>query len=391
VTTSTEPPRISLPDVPMALDRGVGWGSIRAAGRVVRIGDGFWVTHREEVEHVLRHPEFFSSQKAFDSLGSPLPLVPIAFDPPEHTRYRKILQPYFSPRALASILPSLQAQITELIDDIAARGECEVVTDLAIPYPSQVFLTLFGLPLADRDRLVAWKDKVIGLATGATIGAEQDLVPAMELFAYLTEAIATKRADPGDDVLSQLLTGGDALDDQEAIGLSFLFVLAGLDTVTATIGFALNALAQDPELRRRIATDYSAIPGFIEEVVRLEPPAPITPRITTEDVELGGVFIPAGSLVEVAVGAANRDPEGDRESDDAFDIDREIKRHWGFGGGPHRCLGSHLARMELRLVLEEWHRRIPEYELAPGAQPHITWPSNVHALTSVPLVFPAAG
>jgi cytochrome P450 len=390
MTISAEPQRIVIADVPMALDRGVGWQVLRDAGRVVRVGESYWVTHREEVEYVLRHPELFSSKQAFDSLGSPLPLVPIAFDPPEHTRFRKILQPFFSPRALAAMLPSLQAQITELIDSIATRGACDVVTDLAIPYPSQVFLTLFGLPLEDRDRLVAWKDSVIGLATSSTLGAEQDLKPALELFGYLTEAIAAKRANPGDDVLSQLLTGEDALNDEEAIGLSFLFVLAGLDTVTATIGFALNALARDPELRARVVGNPEAVGSFIEEVVRLEPPAPITPRVTTEDVELAGVGIPAGSLVEVAVASANRDPEGDRTQDDAFDIDRDVKRHWGFGGGPHRCLGSHLARMELRLVLDEWHRRIPEYEPAPGPEPRITWPSNTYSLISVPLVFPPA-
>src|SRR6201996_3388680 len=148
----------------MAADRGVGWKALRDAGRVVSVDGIFYLTHRDDVLAALRDPELFSSKKAFDVLGSPLPLVPISFDPPEHTRFRKILQPFFSPHTLKEMLPSLQKQAIELIDAIAARAECEVVADVAIPYPSQVFLTLFGLPLEDRDQLIAWKDSVIALA-----------------------------------------------------------------------------------------------------------------------------------------------------------------------------------------------------------------------------------
>jgi cytochrome P450 len=388
--TSVTAGKLTQGDIPMAFDRADGWSFVRAKGRVVPVDGVLWISHRDDVEYVLRTPEIFSSQKAFDMIGSPLPLVPIAFDPPKHTDYRKILQPFFSPRALAAMLPSLQAQITDLIDAIAAKGECDVVPDLAVPYPSQVFLTLFGLPLEDRERLIAWKDVVIALSGGNTNPAEADLGPALELFAYLTEAINAKRANPGDDVLSALLTGEDALDDAEAIGLSFLFVLAGLDTVTGSIGFALEYLARRPDLRALINTQPDKIPDLVEEIVRLEPPAPTVPRVTTQDTEIGGTHIPAGTLLYVCVGAANRDPgtADENPAADSVDTDREVKRHWGFGGGPHRCLGSHLARMELRLVLEEWHRRIPEYELAPGAEPHITWPANTFSLESLPLVFP---
>jgi cytochrome P450 len=381
---------LSQRDIPMALSRADGWSFVRDKGRFVQVDSALWVTHREDVEYVLRHPELFSSQKAFDSLGSPLPLVPIAFDPPKHTDYRKLLQPFFSPRALAGLLPSLQAQITELIDGIAAKGASDVMVDLAVPYPSQVFLTLFGLPLSDTNRLIRWKDTVIALSGAAQTETEQDLTPALELFGYLTEAIQSKRANPGEDILSALLTGDDALDDGEAIGLSFLFVLAGLDTVTATIGFALEELARRPDLRALLIARPEKILDFVEEVVRLEPAAPTVPRVATQDVTIGDTTIPEGTLLYVCVGSANRDPghDGENPAADDVDTDREVKRHWGFGGGPHRCLGSHLARMELRLVLEEWHRRIPEYELAPGAEPQITWPAATFSLESLPLVFP---
>jgi cytochrome P450 len=386
---------MEMPAIPMAEDRGRGWSTVRDAGRAVRVNGVLWLTHREDVEFVLRHPELFSSKQAFDSLGSPLPLVPISFDPPEHTRFRKILQPFFSPRALAGLLPSLQAQSVELVSGLAARGRCDVVRDLATPYPSQVFLTLFGLPLEDRDRLIGWKDSVIVLSgQGASAMESGDLGPAMELFAYLTDYIGRKRQAPGEDILSQLLCGPEPLDDQEAIGLSFLFVLAGLDTVTAAIGFAFQRLAADPALRRHVMGDPDRLQTFIEEVVRLEPPAPMVPRVTTQEVAVAGTVLPAGTLVYACVGSANRDADPDPDDDrpgDELDADGALRRHWGFGGGPHRCLGSHLARLELKLVLTEWHRRIPDYTLEPGARPRITWPDQTFALTALPLTYPAVG
>jgi cytochrome P450 len=234
-----------------------------------------------------------------------------------------------------------------------------------MPYPSQVFLTLYGLPLADRDKLVHWKDTVIALADAPTTEGH-DLTPALELFAYLTEAIGERRNNPGQDILSQLLTGEDPLDDGEALGLSFLFVLAGLDTVTASIGFALLELARNPGLRVRLREDPEQVKVFIEEVVRLEPPAPVVPRMTTEEVSVGGHTLPADTPVRMMLGCINRDGSDEISTDDVV-MDGKVHRHWGFGGGPHRCLGSHLARMELTLVINEWLSRVPNFEVKPGA------------------------
>ncbi|MCW2722952.1 cytochrome P450 [Pseudonocardia sp.] len=379
-------PVLDFDSVPMGVDRGRGWAVVREAGPVVKMGDFYYVTRREDVVDALRRPELFSSKKAFDILGSPIPLVPISFDPPDHTRYRKILQPFFSPRTLGAMLPSLQQQIEDLIDDLAAAGECEAVSGIAEPYPSQVFLTLFGLPVADRDRLMVWKDAVIALADSPNLEGV-DLTPALELFTYLNETIAARRKDPGEDILSQLITGEEALNDQDAIGLSFLFVLAGLDTVTASIGFALHELARDPELRRSLVADPERIPEFVEEVVRLEPPAPVLPRVTTAEVTIGGVTLPPDTFVRLCLGSANRE-EGLVATPDDVLLDGVAHRHWGFGGGPHRCLGSHLARMELKLVVTEWLRRVPEFELAPGTEPRIPFPANTFSLQSLPLRYP---
>ncbi|WP_459976679.1 cytochrome P450, partial [Mycobacterium avium] len=210
-------------------------------------------------------------------------------------------------------------------------------------------------PLRDRDRLIAWKNAVIALSDLPSLEGA-DLTPTLELFAYLTEAINQRRQNPGRDILSQVLTSEDPLDDAEAIGLSFLFVLAGLDTVTSAMGAVLLALARDPQLRDTLRADPEQVKVFVEEIVRLEPPAPVLPRVTTEAVTVGGVTLPAGSQVRLPVGAINRD-DSDATSTDDMVIDGKVHRHWGFGGGPHRCLGSHLARMELTLIVTEWLRR----------------------------------
>ncbi|BBY40003.1 putative cytochrome P450 143 [Mycobacterium mantenii] len=376
-------PELSFVSLPMAADRGVGWKTVRDAGRVVFIDGWFYLSHRDDVLAALRNPELFSSKKAFDVLGAPLPLVPISTDPPEHTRFRKILQPFFSPHTLNEMLPSLQKQAIDIVDDIAKKGECEVVAELAIPYPSQVFLTLFGLPLEDRDRLIAWKDSVIALADSPSLEGA-DLTPAMELLAYVSQAINERRANPGPDILSQVLTGEDPLDDTEAMGLSFLFVLAGLDTVTAAMSTALLELARNPVLRATLREDPGQIDVFVEEIVRLEPPAPMLPRVTTAEVTIGDITLPAETQVRLCVGAINRDDSDEISTNDVV-MDGKVHRHWGFGGGPHRCLGSHLARMELKLILDEWLKRIPEFSLEAGYEPHIIFPAQTFALERVPL------
>ncbi len=374
-------PDVRYADLPMARDRGAGWAALRELGPVVR-GDGcFYLTRREEVLAALRNPEVFSNRIGYDDMISPVPLVPLAFDPPEHTRYRRILHQFFSPQTLGALLPSLQAQATEIIDGIAAAGPghmCEVITELAIPYPSQVFLTLFGLPLADRERLIAWKDAIIAIGLTPEPSPEE-LIPAAELYTYLTEAVAQQREAPRPGILADLLHGPEPLTDDEAVGLSLVFVLAGLDTVTATIGSAMAELARRPEVRSALRGDPDAIAVFVEEMIRLEPAAPVVGRVTTRPVTVAGVELPAGADVRLCLGAINRDGTDPLSIDDLL-LDGKVHKHWGFGGGPHRCLGSHLARMELKLVVGEWLARIPDFELAPGFVPEITWPSPTSAL-----------
>lgn len=380
---------ISLAEAPMADDRGAGWAYVRSGGDVFE-ADGMWyLTSLEAVQYAHRHPELFSSTAIQQMLGAPVPLVPLAIDPPNHLRFRKVLDPMFAPRVINAMEDSLRAQVRELIAGFAGRGSCDVMADLARLYPTQVFLTMFGMPIEHRDMYLGWVETLIE-KSAVPEAADEVMTAGLALFTYLQEFIGAKRAAPGDDLLSQImsLTGEEAWTDEELLGMCFLFTLAGLDTVTATIGFVMYHLARDPELRHRLIADPALIGPTIEEIIRLENSAPTTPRITTGDVEVCGVSIPAGSIVMLVLGSANRD-EARFANPDSIDIDQAERGHLGFGGGIHRCLGSHLARRELRLVVEEFHRLIPDYAIAPGVEPAVVWPSGTLHFRSLPLVFPA--
>jgi cytochrome P450 len=322
-------------------------------------------------------------------------LVPIAFDPPEQARYRRILQPFFSPRVIKPLEPDLRRQVVELIEPIAQRGECDFIAEVAAVFPIQVFLTLFGLPLDMRDQFIEWKNAVLGLsaASGQTSvdeAAQEGMQKALELFMYLTDLIQKRRGVPGDDVLSQVLNiePPDALSDEEVIGLCFLFILAGLDTVMDALGFGMQRLAENPERRREIVTDPSLIPAAMEELLRLDPPAPFIPRVNTEEVTVAGHTLPEGSRITSYLAVANRDEQ--LFSDPyAIDFHRTENRHISFGMGVHRCLGSHLARLEMQVLYEEWHRLIPNYHITPGTAPRVHWPRGTVGLDSLRLTIEA--
>ena len=267
---------LHVEELPMAESRGLAYQIMLDAGPVVPDAHGaFVITESAAATYALRHPELFSSKRAFDSLGSPIPIVPVAADPPEHTRYRKLLHPFFSARGLARWLPIVRDLAVDLIDDIADRGGCDLVTDLALPLPAQVFLTLFGLPLQDRDRLIAWKDAVLGAVgtSGAEPATDANIALAAELYEYLVGHIEQHRDHGGDDILSQLLADSRdvRMTDDEILGLSFLFVLAGLDTVTSALSTAFATLASRPELQaadRRTSGGHPRRSGGVAAVRR---------------------------------------------------------------------------------------------------------------------------
>jgi cytochrome P450 len=375
-----------LDTLPFRTDRTSAWHQVHSIGDVAVSDKGvYFIAGADAVEAAAKNPHLFSSKDAFDFVGDALPMPPIEFDPPEHTRYRHMLDKFFSPRAMAELDPDLRKLAGELIDTLQAAGDtCDIVGALAVPFPSQVFLTLFGLPLEDTDRLIGWKNAIMQFAdveSGAP--TPEILALATEMYSYVGEYLEKRRGQQGTDLLSLLLADGDegGMTDAEIIGLCFLFVLAGLDTVTSAVGFTFAELAQRPDLRARLAEDPATIPHFIEEILRVDSPIPHVPRKTTQTVEIGGVTIPAGSTCMLAFGAANRDPERYEQADT---VGGKRNNHFAFGRGPHRCLGSHLARLELQILIEEWHKRIPNYSLANGV-PQVRWPSATMTLERVDL------
>lgn len=360
--------------LPFAHDRDTAWHMLLAPGKVAVSDAGvYFLNGADVVEHAATKPNLFSSAGAFDQLGTPFPMVPIAFDPPDHTRFRRVLNKFFGPQRMAEREDELRKQAGELIEQIRASGDsCEVMAALAVPFPSQVFLTLFGLPLSDRDLLIGWKDAALEFsAAEGSAPSPELLAQGAEMMSYLYGHLGSRRGGDGDDLLSLLLSDSSdgALTDEEIIGLCFLFILAGLDTVTGVTGFALFELARNPELRSRVSQNDEEVGHFIEEVLRLSSPVPYAPRVTTAEVNVAGVTIPAGSMCQLGFGAANRDQE---RYPDADTIKEEGSAHFAFGRGPHRCLGSHLARLELRLIIEEWNRRIPLYSVL--REPAVVWP-----------------
>ncbi|MGH7734581.1 MAG: cytochrome P450, partial [Gemmatimonadales bacterium] len=281
--------------------------------------------------------------------------------------------------------------VTELVDAFAERGECDLHEEFAVPLPCRVFLRLMGLPLDDLDFFLELKDHIIR-PPGVTM---EDQAPyrqaaGRQVYEYFEKHLAERKVAPTDDLLAEIIAGevdGERLTDEEVMDICYLFIIAGLDTVTDSLDCFFAHLAQHPEHRRQLATDESVIPSAVEELLRWESPVPAVPRVATEDIEIAGCPIKAGEQVMLLLASANTD-DAAHPGVEEVDLCRNPNPHLAFGGGVHRCLGSHLARVELRVALREFHRRIPDYELAPGTV--LEYTSGLRSLHHLPLVFPTA-
>jgi cytochrome P450 len=345
---------------------------LRDAGPVVEMGEEAGVVlvgGDEEVRHVLGHPEIFSSGIDAVTIGQVRPLIPLQIDPPHHRNYRKLLDPIFAPRQVALLEERTRALVRDLIDAVAGDGGCNVHTALAEPLPTTVFLQLLGLPVDRAREFIDLKDGIIRPpVTTNRERVEYTADVGQRIYAVLQEAIDQRIEQRSDDFISMFLDAevdGHRLTNDDVLDIGYLFFLAGLDTVTASLDCMIAYLAQNPDRRRRLVDDPAVIPHAVEEMLRWETPVQGVVRITTADTEIGGCPVPKGMVVSVMLGSANTD-ERSWPDVDTVDFDREENRHIAFGGGAHRCLGSHLARMELRVALEEWHRTIPDYRLREG-------------------------
>jgi len=353
-------------------------------------GHGVTVSRYEDVLWALKHPEVFSSKDVV-KIGNDVPLLPLSVDPPEHAKYRRLLDPQFSPKRMAELEPEARALVNEIIDRFAGRGECDFDAEFSTPLPSTIFLALMGLPQSDLPDFLKWRDDTIRPA-GNTLEEQEARRTAagQAIEAYFVEAIEEKRRNPDDRLLTTIVHGevdGRPMTHDELLGTTHLLLLGGLDTVTATLDCMIVYLANHPERREAVVDDPSLMSPAIEELLRHQTPVMMVPRIVAQDTEFGGVQLEAGDGCTLMIGAANAD---DDEFDDAGDVllDRAANRHLAFGAGPHRCLGSHLARLELRVALEEFHKRIPDYSIKEGAEIHFS--PGIRQADNLPLVFNAS-
>jgi len=349
---------------------------------------------REAVDTVLRHHEVFTSEFGLD-LGNIRPLIPLSVDPPRHSKYRKILDPLFAPKRMDEQEADIASRANHFIDEFIAKGECNFTDEFAELFPSSVFLGLMGLPWEELDTFLRLRDGILRpylIDPDAQTDMEKRLVVTRatgeEIYEYFGRCLDERQRQPTEDILTHFLTAeidGVKLTRDEILDICFLFLIAGLDTVSDSLTCFYAHLATHPEHRRQIAQNPDVIPSAVEELLRWESPVPGVPRMAKEAYEVCGVLIPAGTMVNVNLGAANVDAVA---FPDAFEVrlDREVNRHIAFGGGVHRCLGSHLARRELRVTLREWHRRIPEYSIKPGHE-HLEYPPGLRHVKDLTLVW----
>jgi cytochrome P450 len=350
---------------------------------------GVVISRHEDVVFALRHPEIFTSDMDAIHLGNDRPLIPLQINPPDHLKYRKLLDPLFAPREINKLESEVRGLANDLIDAFVDAGEVEYSEAFAIPLPCTVFLALMGLPQAELAHFLELKDNLIRPPGG--FGAEEGFAvqrrTAVEIYDYFQRAIDERRAAPRDDLITRFTQAeveGYRLSDEEILDICFLFIMAGLDTVTASLGCSMAYLAQHPEQRRELIADPGLVAGAVEELLRWEGVVPGAARYIAQDVELDGQPLKAGTPAHIIISAANVDP-AEFPDPDVVDFHRADNRHLAFGGGIHRCLGSHLARLELRVSIEEWHRRIPEYEITPGDAPRYI--SGLRAVEYLPLSF----
>jgi cytochrome P450 len=290
-------------------------------------------------------------------------------DPPNHTRLRKLVSKAFTPRAIERWRPRVQAVTDQLLDRVAAQGEMDLVADLALPVPATVICELLGIPAEDQGRFTQWTaDATHGLLTVRGLGdrALQARVEAagISLVAYFTDLIEQRRGDPGDDLLSVLISAeeeGDKLSPLELMSQSIGLLIAGFETTIGLIGNGLTTLIRHPEELEKLRADPDLIASAVEECLRYSGPILVTVRVLHRDAQFGDYVIPIDTEVLALLAAGNRDPEY-FEDPERFDVTRyaegkDTTPHLSFGGGAHLCLGAHLARLEAQVAIGTLVRR----------------------------------
>ncbi len=340
-----------------------------------QIGGGAWFfTQEADIRAGLQNPELFGQSARRP--GEPQAL-PIRLDPPEHSRYRRLLTPLFSPGVVGLMEDSIRQRIRRIVAEIAVRGSCDFVADVAIQFPTRVFTSWLGLPEEETASFVKIAQAVIHGS------AEERAQAVRAAVGVLTAFIDERLARPSDDLMTKIAAvrlDGRPLTRDELLNIAYLLFLAGLDTVAAALSLSFWHLAQTPADRRTIAEHKVPAAQVVEEMLRRHSFVNL-PRLVRRDAEFAGVQMKAGDSAIMSLPMASRDPEA-FDGATSIDLERADNRHYAFGAGPHRCLGSHLARIEMRVAFDEWHARIPDYQLD---GPVIGYGGAVMGVSSLPL------
>jgi cytochrome P450 len=349
---------------------------------------GAWVVTRyEDIQRVYEDNELFSADGVaqFQMLaGETWPSIPLGIDPPDHGKYRKFLNPWFTPVAMKTMEPKIRATIGEMIDGFAAKGEVDIAYDFGRVFPVRVFLDLMGFPFAMFDQFLAWEWDILHepeIATKAkAVGGILD---------YLRGFIAEKQAAPDQTLGSYIANGeidGRKLSPEEVLGMTWFLWLGGLDTVASSVSQMFRRLGMDQALQARIRGNPAIIPTAVEEFLRVQPLVN-SGRKVKRDFTWHGVNIKAGDWVSVFNSSGNFD-ETQFTDPRRFDPERPANRHFTLSGGIHLCLGAHLARRELRVLLDEWFNRIQQpFRIKSGTDTTVT--PGLLSIRNLPIVWDA--
>lgn len=346
-------------------------------------GNAWMLTKHEDCFFVLRHPELFTTKGSTAFPRDPndyFYMIPLEIDPPDHRKYRAMIDPMFSPKAVANLENWIRQLANQLIDQFIDKGGCEFTTDFGRPLPVCVFLDLMGLPQEMRDTFVGW---AMGLLHSQDRKIAENSM--RETVAYLKQVIKEKAQKPDDRALSAIVhgkPGGEPLTGQEIFGFTFFLFIAGLDTVFATLNNIFLWLAQNPDRRQQIIANPNNITQVVEELLRVFS-VTFSGRTLTQDYEIRGVKLKKGDKVTCILPAANYDPEAFPNPKEV-DFHRPRKPILAFAGGVHSCMGAHLARSEVKVSITEFLRRIPDFQLKPGTKIEY-WPGGVVGPKALPL------
>ncbi len=367
-----------------------GWSRLRAESPAFKSDiagtyDLWYLLRYADIKAALQDHELFSSRSVQYLGDSPQRLLPEELDPPEHAKYRRLLNAPLAPSAIRAREDQIRTLCVALIDEIAPRGECDFLTGFAQRFPTAIFLDLMGLAAGKAAEFIARAQTVLHVTGEQDPDLSRRATAAMEIIADIGAAVASRRKTPRDDMISRLVSStvdDRPLTDDELYQLGFLLYLVGLDTTANVLTYSFRFLAGRPDLRSMLRGEPDKIPHAVEEFLRLFSIAS-TVRVVTSDTVFSGCPMKAHDRVVLPTASAGRDGEQFPDPDE-FRLDRVPNAHLAFGTGPHRCAGAHLARLELRIALEEWHRRIPDYELADD-KPVTEYVGAVAGLTALPL------